>query len=203
MDFLDGLMGSDNSLYEEIIRENLNDRGIVLNGGIDASVLEDVVLRIMKFNKEDRMLPKERRKPIKLYINSAGGEVFAGNALISAIESSTTPVHGICLGYAASTAYNIYICCHERIAFPGSILLQHDGEIGVQNSTNKAKQTMKFFDTMEERTKQHVLKYTSMTEEFYDEIQDQEYWMYADDQGKKLGCVDKIIGQDCTLDYIL
>ena len=56
---------------------------------------------------------------------------------------------------------------------------------------------------MEERTKQHVLKYTKMTEEFYDKHYDQEYWMYANDKGKEFGMVDYIIGEDCTIDDIL
>ena len=62
---------------------------------------------------------------------------------------------------------------------------------------------MKFFEEMEERTKQHVLKYTKRTEEFYDKHYDQEYWMYANDKGKELGMVDYIIGEDCDLDDIL
>jgi ATP-dependent protease ClpP protease subunit len=61
---------------------------------------------------------------------------------------------------------------------------------------------MKFFDCMEERTKEYVLERTKMTEEFYDKIYEQEYWMYAD-EAKDLGVVDKIIGVDCTFDDIL
>ena len=94
------------------------------------------------------------------------------------------------------------ISAHERIAWKNSIFLQHDGEVCVSNSRSKAKDTMKFFDSMEERTKQYVLERTKMTEEFYDKIYEQEYWMYAD-EAKDLGVVDKIIGQDCTFDDIL
>ena len=42
-----------------------------------------------------------------------------------------------------------------------------------------------------------------MTEEFYDEHADREFYIYADDAKKTLGCVDYIIGEDCTLDDIL
>ena len=41
-----------------------------------------------------------------------------------------------------------------------------------------------------------------MTEEFYDKIYEQEYWMYAS-EAKELGCIDYIIGKDCDLDEIL
>lgn len=202
MDALE-ILGGTTSLYEDTIKENLAERKIILNEDVTADVVESIILQIIKYNKEDKGLPSENRKPIRLYINSGGGEVLSGFGVVSAIEGSITPVHGICLGYAASMSYNILISCHKRFAFPNSVLLQHDGEIGVQNSSTKAKQTMKFFDEMEERTKRHVLKYTNMTQEFYDEIHDQEYWMYADTKGKELGCIDKIIGEDCTIDDIL
>ena len=55
---------------------------------------------------------------------------------------------------------------------------------------------------MYDKTKQHVLKYTKMTEEFYEEHIDREFYMY-EDEAKELGCVDKIIGEDSDLDEIL
>ena len=62
---------------------------------------------------------------------------------------------------------------------------------------------MKFFENMEERTKAYVLSRTNMDEEFYDAHYDQEYYMYANEEAKRLGCVDYIIGEDCNLDDIL
>lgn len=86
---------------------------------------------------------------------------------------------------------------------PDCVLLMHDGEVTISNSTSKARDTMTFFNNMEERTKKHVLSCTTMTEEFYDKHYDQEFFMYADEQGKELGCVDCVIGVDCDLDAIL
>lgn len=200
-DLLTALCGDEN-LYTEIIRENLEKRILVFNDNVTSDVLENYILYIFKWNKEDLGLPIERRTPIKIYINSCGGDAFSGFNFVDTIMASTTPIIGVGFGVAASMGYHILISCHERIAFKNSVLLQHDGQVGIQNTTSKAKDTMKFFDKMENRTKEHVLSRTNMTEEFYDKIYEQEYYMYAD-EALELGCIDKIIGENCGLDEIL
>lgn len=201
-DIITMLSGGGNDLYTEIIKEYLDQRILVFNDEVNDAVLENYILYILKWNKEDVDIPVEKRVPIKLYLNSPGGNSFDGFSLVDVILQSKTKVIGISFGFTASMGYHIFLACDERIAFKNSVLLQHDGEISVSNSTSKAKDTMKFFDSMEERTKKYVLERTNMTEEFYDKIYDQEYWMYAD-QGKELGIVTKIIGEDIELDDIL
>ena len=197
------LLGNgDNDLYMEIIKDNLENRVLVLNEDINESLLENYILHILKWNREDRDIPVEKRKTITIYINSPGGSNFDGFSLVDVIMSSTTKIRGVCFGLAASMGYHILLACHERVAFKNSILLQHDGEITVSNTSSKAKDTMKFFDSMEQRTKQYVLSRTTMTEEFYDKVYEQEYWMYAQ-EARSLGCIDKIIGEDIELIDIL
>ena len=77
----------------------------------------------------------------------------------------------------------------------------HDGSVTINNSTSKAKDTMKFVEELDSRAKEHVLSRTTMSEEFYDNHYDVEFFLYAD-KAKELGIVDKIIGKDCTLDDI-
>ena len=55
------------------------------------SMCGDIVEKIMRYNREDFILPTEKREPIKLYINSPGGNEAEGYALIAAIETSKTP----------------------------------------------------------------------------------------------------------------
>lgn len=196
------LGGGNDDLYTEIIKDGLDRRILVINEDINESLLENYILHILKWNREDMNLPVENRQIITVYINSPGGSAFDGFSLVDVMLASKTPIRTICFGLAASMGYHIFLAGSDRIAFKNSILLQHDGEITVSNSTSKARDTMKFFDSMEKRTKDYVLTRTKMSEEFYDKIYEQEYWMYAQ-EGKELGCVDKIIGEDITLDDIL
>lgn len=193
---------SGEDFYGEIIRENLENRILIFNDEVDENIVENYILRILKWNREDKNLPIENRIPIKIYINCPGGSTFDGLNFVDVIIQSKTPVIGIAFSLAASMGYHIFIACHERVAFKDSILLQHDGELVIQNSSSKAKDTVKFFNSMDRRLKDHVLNHTKMTEEYYDKIYDQEYWIFAD-EAKDLGMVDKIIGEDCDLDDII
>ena len=66
------------------------------------------------------------RKPIKIFINSPGGNVYDGFALIDAIRNSTTPVHTIALGSAMSMGMLIYAVGHRRYIGEYSTLMFHD-----------------------------------------------------------------------------
>lgn len=203
-DILSSLLESeDDNLYVQQIKRHLNDRKIILNTPIDEDVLENIILYILAWNKEDKGLPKDKRKPIWLYVNSPGGDMINGWNVIDIIENSETPVYTVCFAECASMAFHIYIAGHKRYCFKNSILLIHDGEIQISNSSSKAKDTMKFIESLDERTKEHVLSHTNISSEFYDSIYDTEYYLFGNAEGKELGCVDYIIGEDVPIDTIL
>ena len=175
---------------------------IVLNGDIDDNTIEDVVMWVLWWNKEDKDLPVEKRKKIRLFISSPGGNSFNGNILADVLMHSKTPVMGVVLDICASAAYICFLGCHERVIFPFSVLLQHEGSISIENSRSKAKDTQAFMDEVEIDLKKFILSRTSIDEEFYDKNYDVELWMNAK-KAKQLGIAHKIIGEDCDLDYIL
>lgn len=189
--------------YDDILDDFYEKRVVVLNDEIEKNILEKVSLYIIKWNREDKYIPVEKRKPIWIYIQSPGGDLLNGFNLIDIITSSKTPVYGLCFSQCSSMAFHIFITCHKRFAFKNSIFLIHDGSISLANSTSKAKDTMKFFDKIEDKVKEHVLKHSNISSDFYDEIYNKEYYLYADEEGKSLGCVDYIIGDDVELGEIL
>lgn len=203
MDELFGIDCSEDSPFkEEILKRFLDKRIIVFNDSVDTEVLENIVLHILEWNAADVDIPADKRKPIWIYIQSLGGSTVVGSGLIDIIQISQTPVYTVGFFECASMGFNIFIAGHKRYAFKNTVLMMHDGEIGIQNSTSKAKDTMDFINAMEKRTKEFVISNTNIDSDFYDEIYDREYYMYADD-AKKLGCVDYIIGEDVTLNDII
>lgn len=195
------LLSEDNSIYEETIKEFLNDRKIIFNKDVNSDILEDVILHIIKWNKEDKDIPVDKRKKIYLYLSSDGGDVIAGNSLISVIESSATPIVGVVFSMAASMASSLLIACHERIAFKTSVILIHDGTQGVYSSANKAKDVMKFYEKLDNLNKDLILNRTKITEEEFEENKDRERYFLALD-AKEKGIIDKIIGLDVDMSYI-
>lgn len=196
------LGGDVDPFYTDLIKTNLEDRRLVFNKGVDASIIEDINLYILKWNKEDKGLPVENRKPIWIYLTSNGGDVISGLSTCDTIVTSKTPVYGVVIGVAASMACYLSMAFHKTYAFKNSVFLLHDGSCGVQNSTKKMKDTMKFYDELDDRVEQFVLDNSNITKEFYEEIYDSEYYMFAN-KAKELGIVDYIIGEDCSLDDIL
>lgn len=192
---------NDTTYYDETIRQYFDNRIMFLNQDIDENLIEDCIVFILKWNQEDKGLPKEMRKPITIYINSSGGDSIIAMQLVDVINMSITPVKVVGMSLVASAAFHIFIAGHERICFDNTVFLMHDGEITISNSTSKAKDTMKFIENLDARFKNHVLQKTKMTEEYYDDHFDIELFLFAD-EAKEFGVVDKIIGTDCTLDYI-
>ncbi len=190
------------TLVDEILKQYMEDRVIVFNQGVDDGLLEDVILHIWKWNMEDKDLPVDKRKPIRIIINSCGGDVYSATALIDVIKTSKTPVYGVATGLVASAAFYIFVGCHKRYAFQNTVLLMHDGELQLQSTSVKAKQTMQFFGEMDKRIKDYIIERTKITEDFYDEHFSDEYYMYANAVGRDLGCVDYIIGEDADIDDI-
>lgn len=193
--------GSSNETIDALFQEYYENRILVINQTITSSIVENYVLWILKWNKEDKDLPIDKRKKITIYISSEGGSVYDGQILVDTILASKTPVRAVGM-FIASMAYLIYLACDERYAFKNATFLMHDGEFSLQNSGSKFKDTVKFFDEMDKRTKAFVLERTNIDEEFYDKVYDQEFWMYAN-KAKELGIVDKIIGEDCDIDEVL
>lgn len=192
---------NDNTFYDEVVRDNYENRILVLNQDIDECIIEDCIIFILKWNQQDKGLPKGHRTPITIYINSNGGDSIVAMQLVDVIKMSITPVKIVGMSLVASAAFHIFIAGHERISFSNTIFLMHDGSVTINNSTSKAKDTMKFVEELDSRAKEHVLSRTTMSEEFYDNHYDVEFFLYAD-KAKELGIVDKIIGKDCTLDDI-
>jgi ATP-dependent Clp protease protease subunit len=187
--------------FNELYADYLKNRTLVLNHDIDDGVIENYIMYILKWNKEDKNLPVDKRKKITILMSSPGGNQFSGNIMMDVIQQSKTPVVGVALDLVASACYSLFLACHERIAFKNSAFLQHEGEIALENSRTKFKQTAKFFDAMEANMKEFILSHTKMTSEFYDSIYDQEFWMDTA-TAKEFGVIHKIIGEDCDIDEI-
>ncbi len=203
IDVLVPSIGGDDSSspYDVFVREDLKNRVLLINEQITDLVVDEQVMCILRWNMEDRDLPIDKRKPITIYINSEGGSSFDGQALIDVILASKTKIKTVGIGMVASMAYLIYLAGDERIAFSNTCFLQHEGETTVGGVTSKARDTMEFFDDMEERTKNFILSRTSITDEKYDAVYKKEWWMYAQ-EAKKYNIVDKVIGEDGDIDIL-
>jgi len=80
------------------------------------------------------IMEKAKPKPLKIYINSNGGDVFAAIPLIDAIKNSSIPIHTYVEGMAASAASLISMMGHRRFITKNSFMLIHELRTGVQGT---------------------------------------------------------------------
>ena len=189
-------------LDERLWLEDRHNRVLYLDDYIDDNILHTLILQIAKFNGEDFGKPVEKRVPITLIINSGGGAAFIGMALVNAIQNSTTPVIGVCLGICASMAFAIFAVCHLRISVPDAVFMVHDGyEFCPSTTTTKAQDWAKFSPRLNERYCKAIASRTKFTVKELTEIMPHDNWFFADDL-VEMDMVDSIIGKDVELGEI-
>lgn len=105
---------------------DLSNRIIWLDSEI-TDVSLDLVSKIVYWNRQDKGLAPDARKPIKIYFNCPGGSLDVEETLVSMIKLSKTPVYGYALGMVASAASLIYLSCHKRYALPNAYFIFHRG----------------------------------------------------------------------------
>ena len=83
-------------------------RDLFISDRICQSSVIDAIKEICEINRDDdqkeELYRDFERKPIRLFINSYGGGVYSGLALIDVIKRSKTPVHTVCIGSCMSMA---------------------------------------------------------------------------------------------------
>lgn len=188
---------------DEFDQEDLEGRRLYINTEVDSCIIDTIVYHVMRFNREDKELPIEERKPIYLYINTPGGSVSDGYALIDAIITSKTPVYTINQGIAMSMGFLIFIAGHKRFAMPHSEFLMHDGSVFSWDSTAKAKDRLDFeTNKLEKMTKDFIIEHTKIDEKLYESVYRKEWYLLPDD-AKEYGIVDSIVGVDCEIDEVV
>lgn len=188
-------------LAEKLYLEDLGDRLFYLDTEVSSDLLHTVTMQIYKINGIDYGVPSEERTPIVLVINSRGGSVEDGIALMDAIKQSKTPVIGVCVGYAMSMAFSIYSVCHKRIAMPNAIFMFHDGTEGMLNTTTKFADFAAFSPKIDRRIYKMIAENSKFTSEYLENISPHDNYWFADEMVEK-GIVDSIIGQDIEMEDI-
>jgi len=181
--------------YEDLLSINNFHKRIILLTDIDEDAGEGVAELIRYYNQIDTDLgiaPKDR-EPIKIYIDSTGGSVFAAFVIIDAIALSKTPIYTINMGAALSAGFVIFIAGHKRFAYPNAIFLFHEGSTNSHlMDAGKFRNFANFYDLLLERSKEMILEKTNISLELYKEKRNDDWWFFAN-EAIELGVCDEIL----------
>lgn len=176
----------------------LNNRELWINYDIDSSLVE-FINNIILWNKEDKDIPIEDRKPIKIFINTDGGCLNSCMSFANILQKSTTPVITIGLGKVYSAGFLLLLAGHKRYILEYTEGLLHSGSFGISNSTEKIFDYIDHNKKVEEKVKEYVVSNTGISYELYNSNYRKEWYMLAQEL-VDLKVVDKIIDD---LDEIL
>lgn len=171
---------------------NFSNRTILLGDIKSNSTGTNVYQNILLWNSFDKKIPKAKREPIKIYIDSWGGSLIDGFSVIDAIKASKTPVYTIVTGAAYSCGLMIAMAGHKRFAYPRSSFLMHEGSIGSEiQDAHKFKKYAEFYNTQLDQMKNFIIEHSKITAEEYDKLSKDDNWFTAE-QALEKGFIDEI-----------
>jgi ATP-dependent Clp protease protease subunit len=177
---------------------NMTDRTLYLFDTIDKATVKAVVENIIKINKLDDDIDKRekdyKRLPIEIIINSRGGSIYDGLALINVIEKSKTDVHTYVYGLAASMALLIAVSGHKRFSGRLSTFMYHSVSNNIGGKLDHLKNRLDEMQRLQNIYDQYLLSKTKFGLDQLKNSQDHQHdWFISTDEALELGIIDMII----------
>lgn len=171
-------------IYSRLLRERI----IFLGGPIDDGVANTVIAQLLFLQSED---PK---KDITLYINSPGGVITSGLAIIDTINNIKPDVSTVCVGIAASMGAVILSAGKKgkRFALPHAEILIHQPLGGAEGQAADIEIAAKRILKAREITNKMLAKNTGQPLSRIEKDVDRDYSMDTA-EAKKYGIIDKIL----------
>ena len=166
---------------------------VLLLNGIDEAVGDAITHLIRMWNMADKDIPVEERVPIKLFVDSSGGDLTSALMMADAITLSKTPVYTINMGTAYSGGLLVFVTGHKRYSFPSASFLFHEGSTSLGSiDAGKFKNYAGYYSNLIDRMKNYIIKNTKVDEELYKEKSRDDWWFFVD-EAIELGFCDEII----------
>ncbi len=171
-------------IYSRLLKENI----IFLGGAIDDGVANIIIAQLLFLQSED---PK---KDITLYVNSPGGHVTAGLAIIDTMNNVKNDISTVCVGLAASMGAVILAsgAKGKRYALPNSEIMIHQPHGGAEGQASdieiSARRILKNRDILNKI----LAKASGQTLSKIEKDVDRDFFLGADD-AKKYGIIDKVL----------
>ena len=166
----------------------LKTRTILLSSDIDKDVAEKVVRQLLMLEADDE------NKPIWIFINSPGGEVYSGFAIYDVVRFIKCPVYMLGIGLVASAASLIYLAVpkERRYALKNSTYLIHQQLASMKGNATDIEIYADKLNKTKERLNSIIAEATGKNIEDVVVDTDRDYWMTAD-EAKEYGLVTNIV----------
>jgi ATP-dependent Clp protease protease subunit len=166
----------------------LRNRLIFLGTPITDQVANVTVAQLLFLNQEDR------DAPINMYINSPGGQVYAGLAIYDAMQMISNPISTVAVGVTASFGTVLLAggTKGQRYALPHATIHLHQPLGGAQGQVTDIEIQAKEFIRLRTKLNEILMKHTGQSEDVIERDTERDFWMDSE-KAVEYGIVDQVL----------
>lgn len=179
--------GSEGQQQPPLMEKMLKTRTILLSGQINKELAERVVRQLL-------LLEDSGDEPIKVFIDSPGGDADAGYAILDMIRFVKPEVYTIGMGLVASAGALILLSSPKdfRLGLPNSHYLIHQPLSGMRGVASDIEIHAREIERMRERINKLISEETGQKMSKVERDTDRDFWMNAE-EAVEYGLILKII----------
>jgi len=172
-----------------MIERILKTRNILLAGEINKGLAERVIRQII-------LLEAESEEPIRVFIDSPGGDADAGYALFDMLRFIKPPIYTIGMGLVASAAAIVLLAApkERRVGLPNSHYLIHQPLSGMRGVATEIEIHARELDRLRRRINKLIADSTGQPLEKVEKDTDRDYWMGAE-EAQAYGLIARIVSR--------
>lgn len=165
----------------------LKTRQILLSGEINKDLSDKIVQQLF-------VMEAESSEPVRLYINSPGGDVDAGFAIFDVIRFINAPVTAIGMGLVASAAAIVLLATpkERRFGLPNSRYLIHQPLSGIKGVATEIEIHAREIEKIRSGINELIAEETGRPAEKVAEDTDRDFWMNAE-EALEYGLISKVL----------
>jgi len=172
----------------DIYSRLLRDRIVMVSGPIETAMANTIVAQLLFLESENP------NADISLYINSPGGDVTAGWAIMDTMQYIKSPVSTIGMGLVASMG-SVLLAAGEkgkRFVLPNTEIMIHQPSSGTQGKVTDMEIYMQEMQRVKKIFVKQMSEFTGRKEKEVFDAMERDNWMDAD-AAKKFGLIDGIL----------
>ena len=174
--------------YSDIFSMLLRNRIIFLGTPINDQIANLIVAQLLYLMNEDA------EAPIQMYINSPGGQVYAGLAIYDTMQMITNPISTVAVGVTASFGSVLLTAGQkgQRFALPHATIHMHQPLGGAQGQATDIEIQAREILRLKVRLNEILAKHTNQSVENIEKDTNRDFWMDAN-QAAEYGLVDRVL----------
>jgi len=166
----------------------LKERIVFVGTPINDQVSNLIVAQLLYLNREDP------DAPIQMYINSPGGQIYAGLAIYDTMQMVPNPISTVAVGLTASFGTVLLTAGTkgQRYALPNATIHMHQPLGGAQGQASDIEIQAKEILRLRARLNEILAHHTGQTLETIERDTERDYYMSAQ-EAAEYGLVDKVL----------